>query len=78
VDDDGPNAAGLKRDERRERLALLGLSAPALLLVFVTMVLPVGWLFGLSFQADDGSTTAACSSSRPTAAPLSSPSRSAS
>ena len=55
MDDDGPNAAGLKRDERRERLALLGLSAPALLLVLVTMVLPVGWLFGLSFLADDGS-----------------------
>jgi ABC-type spermidine/putrescine transport system permease subunit I len=50
-----PNAAGLRRDERRERLALLGLGLPALLLVTVTMVLPVGWLFGLSFLADDGS-----------------------
>ncbi len=46
MDDDGRRThAGLKRDERRERLALLGLGAPALLLVLVTMVLPVGWLF---------------------------------
>jgi ABC-type spermidine/putrescine transport system permease subunit I len=50
-----PNAAGLRADERRERWALLGLSLPAVLLVVVTMVLPVGWLFGLSFLADDGS-----------------------
>ncbi len=53
--DAAPNAAGLRQDERRERLALLGLGLPALLLVMVTMVLPVGWLFGLSFLADDGS-----------------------
>ena len=52
-----PHAAGLRSDERRERWALLGLSAPALLLVVVTMVLPVAWLFGLSFLADDGSWT---------------------
>jgi ABC-type spermidine/putrescine transport system permease subunit I len=52
---DASNAEGLKRDERRERLALLGLSAPALLLVTVTMIVPVGWLFALSFLADDGS-----------------------
>jgi ABC-type spermidine/putrescine transport system permease subunit I len=55
VDNDGPNATGLRRDERRERLTLLGLTLPAVLLVVVTMVLPVGWLFGLSFLADDGS-----------------------
>jgi putative spermidine/putrescine transport system permease protein/spermidine/putrescine transport system permease protein len=52
---EGLNAAGLRRDERLERLTLLGLSAPAVLLVVVAMVLPVGWLFGLSFLADDGS-----------------------
>ena len=51
------HAAGLRRDARRERWALLGLSAPALLLVTLTMVLPVAWLFGLSFIADDGSLT---------------------
>jgi len=48
------HAAGLRNDERRERLALLGLSAPALLLVAVTMIVPVAWLFGLSFLGDDG------------------------
>ena len=51
------HAVELRRDERRERWALLGLSAPALLLVVITMVLPVAWLFGLSFLADDGSLT---------------------
>ena len=33
---------------------MLALAAPALLLVVVTMVIPVGWLFWLSFVADDG------------------------
>jgi len=50
-----PNAAGLRRDAARERWTLLGLGLPALLLVTVTMVIPVGWLFWLSFLADDGS-----------------------
>ncbi|HEY6132767.1 MAG TPA: ABC transporter permease [Rubrivivax sp.] len=50
-----PHAAGLRRDEQVERWALLGLSAPALALVLVTMIAPVAWLFGLSFLADDGS-----------------------
>ncbi|BBK42001.1 ABC transporter permease [Allostella vacuolata] len=50
-----PNAAGLRRDAFLERLALFGLGSPALLLVLVAMVLPVGWLFWLSFLADDGS-----------------------
>ncbi len=53
--DAGPNAAGLARDARAERFALFGLSLPALALVTVTMILPVGWLFWLSFLADDGS-----------------------
>ena len=48
------HADGLRRDEARERLALLGLSAPALLLVAVTMIVPVAWLFGLSFLSDSG------------------------
>ncbi len=50
-----PNASGLRADALRERLALLGLSAPALILVLLTMIAPVGWLFWLSFLADDGS-----------------------
>ena len=51
----GLSAAALRADERREHWQLLGLSGPALALVLVTMVLPIGWLFGLSFLADDGS-----------------------
>jgi ABC-type spermidine/putrescine transport system permease subunit I len=48
------NATGLHRDERIERLALFGLSSPALLLVLVIMVIPVGWLFYVSFVGADG------------------------
>jgi ABC-type spermidine/putrescine transport system permease subunit I len=51
--DTTPNAAGLRRDAARERRLLLGLSAPALTLVGVTMLLPVGWLFWLSLFDDD-------------------------
>jgi len=51
----GTNARGLRRDQLRERIALLSLCAPALLLVLVTMLLPIAWLFSLSFTADDGS-----------------------
>ena len=43
------NAVELSRDARRERRLLLSLSAPAAALVLVFMVLPVGWLFWLSF-----------------------------
>jgi putative spermidine/putrescine transport system permease protein/spermidine/putrescine transport system permease protein len=50
-----PNAAELRRDAARERLMLFGLSLPAILLVVVIMAIPVGWLFWLSFLADDGS-----------------------
>lgn len=49
------NAEGLRRDAALERWQLFGLSLPAVLLVVVTMVLPVAWLFYLSFLADDGS-----------------------
>ncbi len=55
--EDALNAEGLRRDAARERLALFGLCSPALLLVLVIMVLPVGWLFFLSFLGDDGSFT---------------------
>ena len=48
------NAAGLARDGWMERLALFGLAAPALVLVGVVMLAPVGWLFGLSFLSDAG------------------------
>ncbi len=48
------NSAELSRDERLERLALFGLSSPALLLVLVILVIPVGWLFFVSFVGADG------------------------
>ncbi len=52
------NRAALLRDARRERMRLFGLGTPALLLVIVLMVIPVGWLFWLSALADDGSLSA--------------------
>lgn len=48
------NAAGLRRDERLERLKLFGLSSPAVLLVLIILVIPVGWLFYVSFIGADG------------------------
>jgi len=48
------NAAGLRQDERLERLKLFGLSSPALLLVLLILVIPVGWLFYVSFIGADG------------------------
>ncbi len=50
-----PNEAGLQRNAARERWALLGLTAPAVIAVTIIMVMPVTWLFYLSFLADDGS-----------------------
>lgn len=49
------HAAGLRRDERMERWKLFGLSSPALLLVLIILVIPVGWLFYVSFIGADGS-----------------------
>ena len=48
------HAAGLKRDAMRERMALFGLCSPALILVLVILVIPVGWLFYVSFVGADG------------------------
>ncbi|MEL7254346.1 MAG: ABC transporter permease [Pseudomonadota bacterium] len=48
------NAEGLRRDGQLERLKLFGLSSPALLLVLVILVIPVGWLFYVSFIGADG------------------------
>ncbi|MCA1337967.1 ABC transporter permease [Pseudooceanicola marinus] len=49
------NEDGLRRDERLERLKLFGLSSPATLLILVILVIPVGWLFYVSFVGADGS-----------------------
>ncbi len=48
------NADGLRRDARLERFALFGLCSPALLLVLIILVIPVGWLFFVSFIGADG------------------------
>lgn len=48
------NEKGLRADERMERLKLFGLSLPALLLIFVILLIPVGWLFYVSFIGADG------------------------
>jgi len=48
------NETGLRADEKLERLKLFGLSSPALLLVLVILVIPVGWLFYVSFIGGDG------------------------
>lgn len=48
------NSGGLRLDARLERMKLFGLSSPALLLVLVILVIPVGWLFYLSFIGADG------------------------
>ena len=50
----GANAAGLRRDARLERLRLFGLASPAILLILVILVIPVGWLFYVSFIGADG------------------------
>ncbi|MGB3425383.1 MAG: ABC transporter permease [Castellaniella sp.] len=49
-----PNAAALRHQALRERLALAGLCSPALLLVLVIMVIPMAWLFWLSFVGENG------------------------
>lgn len=49
------NETGLRMDERLERLKLFGLSSPAILLILVILVIPVGWLFYVSFIGADGS-----------------------
>lgn len=50
----GLNAAGLRRDAAIERLALLGLGGPAIFLMLATMLVPIAWLFWLSFLDDSG------------------------
>ncbi|MEO0819814.1 MAG: ABC transporter permease [Pseudomonadota bacterium] len=53
--EDGSNTEGLRRDAMRERLALFGLCSPALLLVLIVLIVPVSWLFYVSFIGADGS-----------------------
>ena len=51
---EAPNADALRRVALWERLGLLSLVAPALALIAVTMLAPVGWLFYLSLLSDAG------------------------
>ena len=50
-----PNAEALRRQAKVEQWSLLSLALPAVALVFFVVVIPVGWLFFLSFVGKDGS-----------------------
>lgn len=51
------NAKELKADGVREQRMLLSLATPAVLAVMAIIVIPVGWLFYLSFVGNDGQLT---------------------
>ena len=48
------NAEKLRAAERRDNLTIFALSLPALIAVLVVIVIPVGWLFSLSFLDSSG------------------------
>ena len=48
------NAKKLRAAERRETITILALSLPAIIAVCVVIVIPVGWLFSLSFLDSSG------------------------
>jgi len=48
------NELALKRQEVREKRWLLSLATPAVLAIVAVIVIPVGWLFYLSFIGGDG------------------------
>ena len=52
--DDGLNATKLRVAERRQSLMILALTLPAIIAVFLVIMIPVGWLFSLSFLDSDG------------------------
>ena len=55
VDMEKPNERGLQQVAANERLTFFGLTLPYLLMVTALIVIPVGWLFYLSFIGRDGS-----------------------
>ena len=55
VDMGKPNERGLQQVAANERLTFFGLTLPYLLMVTALIVIPVGWLFYLSFIGRDGS-----------------------
>ncbi len=48
------HAAALRQQNRFEQWSLLGLAAPALVVIVLVILIPVGWLFYLSFLGDNG------------------------
>ena len=54
VEADLPNQKSLRVQGEREQWMLLSLSVPALLAIVLIVVIPVGWLFYLSFIGSDG------------------------
>ena len=48
------HATDLSRQETREQWALLGLVSPAMVIIVLVILIPVGWLFYLSFIGSDG------------------------
>ena len=55
VEMEKPNERGLQQVAANERLTFFGLTLPYLLMVTALIVIPVGWLFYLSFIGRDGS-----------------------
>jgi putative spermidine/putrescine transport system permease protein/spermidine/putrescine transport system permease protein len=53
------NEKALVQDEKRERSITLSLCSPAFALIFVVVLLPVGWLFWLSLFDDSGNLSGA-------------------
>lgn len=51
------NARELQGQERKEQLSLLSLSIPAIVVILLVIVIPVCWLFYLSFIGKDGQWT---------------------
>ena len=49
------NQAGLTQLARREHFTFFGLTLPYLVLVGAMIIIPIGWLFFLSFIGRDGS-----------------------
>lgn len=48
------NTHELKQQQRREQWALLSLALPAVIVIVLVILIPVGWLFYLSFIGGDG------------------------
>ena len=49
-----PNEQALKRLNRQERYNLFGLTVPYLGLISLLIIIPIGWLFYMSFIGRDG------------------------